>query len=126
MTATTTPLMAWERELLALAQAEAEKRLAGVLAAHRVLGTLITAMPSDVEIATWRIHDGGIEAQRQSGGGDARTRTEIRSLAGLFVFDYAEKRSERFTTVSASGEIDGVRVEFWDHVERARQTGATS
>jgi hypothetical protein len=111
------PLMAWERELLALAQAESNKRLAGDLAAQAVLGILLAAMPSDVEIATWRIHRGSIQAQQSVWPKDAaRTRAQLRSLTGYFVLAYGEHAEQGQIRVSATGHVDGVPVEFWEYV----------
>lgn len=91
----------------------AETELLNTLAAHRVLGDLITAMPTDTVIARWELGYGRIDGLLRSTD-DGTSRTQIRSLADLFGLAYAEApHTPGKNMVSASGAVSDVPVHLW-------------
>ena len=96
--------------------------------AYWTLGELMNNMPDDVQIFAWNIdHTNAINAQRRQALGDEtddEIRAAIRKLADHFGIGYDERRCETYVNARATGEIDGVQVTIWDHVERAYDTGS--
>jgi hypothetical protein len=90
--------------------------------AYEVLGAVMDGMPDSVQIFAWAIdHTNAIRAQRRPatvGESDEEIRTAIRKLADHFGLKYGEERCKTYVDVRAFGEIDGVQVIIWGHVER--------
>lgn len=95
-------------------------RLDKQLAAHRVQGDLMPAIPTNIRIVSWTITSEGLRGQMQVWPtDDHQSRLNLRNLADLFDLAYREtaaKAGDGHAEVSASGVVDGVAVKFWDFV----------
>lgn len=99
--------------------ADEQTRLA-LLDAYRALNELIGRVPLDIGIADWRIQHDGINCMANPPwrATDDEIRALMRRLADATRLEYAEKRhDDRQNMVTASGEIDGIAVKFWQLVK---------
>lgn len=119
-------------DMAELAANKASHRAAGIRRAHPVLGAILDAMPSGFEGHCWSIETTAsepacIKIQQGSGvGSDDQARDGLRSVAAVLGLTYGEKDNGRYTHLSASGQIDGVDVEVWDHAKTATTATAAA
>lgn len=97
------------------ADSESERVLLDTLAAHRVLGDLITTVLPNIRVGSWTIGYGSVEVMLSGHNKtDDQIRAELRSVAGLLALAYDEKdHGGGKNIVTATGTVDSIHVRFW-------------
>lgn len=86
------------------------------------IAALITRALPDVRFASSNISNHGprpVVALQLGLRGEAESRALLHTLAERFRFTYAEIPFATHTRIEAGGEVNGVRVEIWDHAKPA-------
>lgn len=102
-----------------------------MLAAHRLCGELIEDMPDGVVFSSWEIMPGYVGGQYSTTDSSSGVKCGLAMLANHFGLVYCEDLKSSLVQVNAVGELGGVQVQLWAHVNQVRadqpvQTGGES
>lgn len=86
--------------------------------ALRLCAQLIAALPSGIDILSWEVAPGYLGGQVDSSDWSfAGAGWRIEKVASALGLAPERKRRPSLDTFSAAGEIDGIQVHIWTHLE---------
>lgn len=92
-----------------------------MLAVHELCGRLINELPPGALICSWELMEGYLGGQYSTMASWNGAKRGLALLANTFGLTYDEETLKGIVRVDASGEIDGIKVQLWAHLDMPRK-----